>query len=147
MMLSRAATNATISSMFTPLRKQVFVSTVRLCHGSKETALTEKDASRSGINQVDNNKNQQEVTSLLSGGSRRRKLDRRDRFVLYMFDKKGRFKSYKDVPDEIDWASMSHAYDKQRVFGMFFMMSLASVICFTYAIYVRKKMKKRLDID
>ena len=101
--------------MFAPLRNQVLVSSTRMSHGAKETAVTEKEAPKTAVSQNEN--------TTIMHSTQRRKLDLRDRFVLYLFSEKGKYKSFKDVPTVVSHYQMGKAYDMQRVYGMLFSIS------------------------
>jgi len=121
--------------MFSSLRKQVLVSSTRMCHGAKEKALVEKEAAKTEVSVKDDS------GKVFKDFVPKTQLHTWDRVVVYVFSEKGRYKSLQDVPHEVPNATRHRAYDKQRVYGLMFMVVACFIICI-YTIFWTKK-----DID
>ena len=135
--LCKTANNGSIHYILTPVPKQPLISTFRLCHGSKETAVAEKESPKTVMSQSDKT----EENRILSGSSRKRQLNRWDKAILYLNSEKGRYKSLKDVPDEVPWSTIGVAYDKQRVRIMVVTIPIGLIVCFLFIIW------QKTDID
>ena len=134
----RAASNGSIPFVFTPIPKQALISTSRMCHGSKETAVAEKESPKAVMSQSDKT----DDYKILSGTSRRRQLNKWDKLVLYLHGDKGRYKSLKDVPDEVPFATMGVAYDRQRVRIMVITIPIGLIVCGLFIIWQKKDIEK-----
>ena len=134
----RTATNRSIPYILTQIPKQALISTSRMCHGSKETAVAEKESSKaitSPSDKIDDYK-------LLSGTSRRRQLNKWDKLVLYLHSEKGRYKSLKDVPDEVPFSEMGVAYDRQRVRIMVITIPIGLIASLLFIIWQKQDIEK-----
>jgi len=133
---SKAAISATTPYMFVPMRKLVLASSTRMCHGAKETAVAKKEAPKTAVSQ---NENENET---IMHSTQKRKLDLRDRFVLYLFSEKGKYKSIKDVPTVVSYYEMGKAYDMQRVYGMLFCMVVSLVVAYLFVKWQKKDIEE-----
>ena len=134
----QTATNGSMHHILTPIPKQPLISTIRLCHGSKETAVAEKESPKNVMGQSDKT----EEHRILSGSSRKRQLNRWDKAILYLNSEKGRYKSLKDVPDEVPWSTIGIAYDKQRVRMMIIGVPIGLIVCFLFIIWQKDDIAK-----
>ena len=134
----RTATNGSIPFILTPTQKQALISTTRMCHGSKETAVAEKESSKTVMSHSDKT----DDYKLLSGTSRRRQLNKWDKLVLYLNSDKGRYKSLKDVPDEVPFATMGVAYDRQRVRIMVITIPIGLIVCGLFILWQKNDIEK-----
>ena len=129
---SRASTVSSFPFMFSSLRKQVLVSSTRMCHGAKEKALVEKEAAKTEVSVKDDS------GKVFKDFVPKTPLHTWDRVVVYVFSEKGRYKSLQDVPHEVPSTTRHRAYDKQRIYGMMFCVVACFIICI-YTIFWTKK--------
>jgi len=134
----RIATNGSINNILSAIPKQALISTSRMCHGSKETAFAEKESPKTVMSISDKT----QENRILSGSSRTRQLNRWDKAILYLNSEKGRYKSLKDVPDEVPWSTIGVAYDRQRVRIMVVTIPIGLIVCFLFIIWQKNDIDK-----
>ena len=105
-------TFSSTQNMINTWSKQVFSSAAKMCSSSAAQSKSQQELSK-----VEQSKPEQVYNPSIMDAAKTVKVTNLDKYVIYYYSQKGKYKAVTDIPDRISYADHNRAYAVQRIVG------------------------------